>query len=170
MMALLKGFDLLPGWAWALLFTLAISTAAINANHLHEARARHAGEVAAWERERATRALEHAQAQARARAKEQAAQAAVDQAQQEKRREIDRLHRRHAAALDSLRNRPERPSDISAVPEAAGDRGRRAGCTGGELYRADAEFLLGEALRADRIRLQLAACQAAYGAAREVNP
>lgn len=124
----------------------------------------------AWDKQRAEQVAQHAKEQAEARERERALQAQADTTREEKAREIDRLNRSHAAALVSLRQRPERPAaPVGAVPTPAGDRDAGAGCTGRELYRPDAEFLLGEALRADRIRLQLAACQAAYNAARAVN-
>jgi hypothetical protein len=61
----------------------------------------------------------------------------------------------------SLQDRPPRPSG-GAVPTGAADP---VACTGAELYRPDGEFLAREAARADGIRLQLAACQAAYDSA-----
>lgn len=50
------------------------------------------------------------------------------------------------AALNSLHNRPSRPS-IEYVTIAED----RSSCTGRELFREDAEFLTREAARADRI-------------------
>lgn len=120
----------------------------------------------AWDKERAEQLAELARQQVAARQREQQLQAQVDTIRKEKNREIAALNRRHAAAIDSLRNRPERPaSGTSSVPQAAGNRPAAAGCTGSELYRPDAEFLVGLAQRADTIRLQLAACQAAYQSA-----
>lgn len=54
-------------------------------------------------------------------------------------------------ALDSLRDRPDRP-----VPEAP--RTDCKGATGAELSRQDGEFLAGEATRADRHRAALETC------------
>lgn len=120
----------------------------------------------AWDKERAEQLAELARQQVAARQREQALQVTADRIREEKNREIAALNRRHAAVVDSLRNRPERPASTeSRVPQAAGDRDGRAGCTGSELYRPDAEFLVGLAQRADTIRLQLAACQAAYQSA-----
>lgn len=56
-------------------------------------------------------------------------------------------------ALDSLRNRTERPA---VVPETA--RTCESGGTGADLFRTDAEFLVREAARADNIRAGLDAC------------
>lgn len=67
-----------------------------------------------------------------------------------------------ARLTDSLRNRPERPSAGSPVPTSPADK---VGCTGADIYRSDAEFLVRETARAESIRLQLASCQAAYDSA-----
>ena len=58
-------------------------------------------------------------------------------------------------ALDSLRSRPDRAPGVSEAPRAD-----CAGGTGAELSRPDAEFLVGEAARADRLRAALDACYA----------
>lgn len=68
------------------------------------------------------------------------------------------LQRRIDALADSLRERPERPAESAAAPGAA----HPLACTGAELYREDAAFLVREAQRADQLRADLAACQAAY--------
>lgn len=67
---------------------------------------------------------------------------------------VDRLSR-------SLRDRPDRPTGGAVPAPAAGP----VACTGAQLYRPDGEFLVGEAARADRLRVQLAECQARYDAA-----
>ena len=63
-----------------------------------------------------------------------------------------------AAITRELQNRPDRPSgtDVSGNPTPA------VGATGKELYRADAEFLIGEATRAETVRNQLEYCTAQY--------
>ena len=67
------------------------------------------------------------------------------------------------AALDSLRNRPQRPAAAGGdVPPSAADP---VACTGASLFAEDADAALREAARADSLRLQLAACQAQYNAA-----
>lgn len=121
---------------------------------------------AAWDKERAEQLAEQARQQSAARQREQALQATADRIREEKNREIAALNRRHAAVVDGLRNRPERPAiGTSPVPEAAGDRPGPAGCTPSQLYRSDAELALEIARDADFLRLQLAACQAAYQSA-----
>ncbi len=119
-----------------------------------------------WDQERAKTAKAHADEQARARAREQTLQRQADQDRQEKHREIARLTRQRDAAIDSLRQRPDRPADAPSQAAAPAQPGPSAqGCTGGQLYRPDAAFLVGEAARADLIRAELAQCQAQYQAA-----
>ncbi len=120
-----------------------------------------------WDQERAATAKAHADEQARARAREQSLQRDADQTRQEKQREIARLTRQRDAALDSLRQRPDRP-DVAANGQATASANTGPGasaCAGSQLYRPDAEFLVGEAARSDFIRIQLAQCQARYHAA-----
>lgn len=119
-----------------------------------------------WDQERAKTAKAHADEQARARAREQILQRQADQDRQEKHREIARLTRQRDAALDSLRQRPDRPANATSQAAAPAQPGPSApGCTGSQLYRPDAAFLVGEAARADLIRAELAQCQAQYQAA-----
>ena len=72
------------------------------------------------------------------------------------------INTRLRADLASLRHRTERATDLSAVSST-----RCAGATGAELSRSDAEFLVGEAARADEIRAGLAACYAVIDSARQ---
>lgn len=88
-----------------------------------------------------------------------------DQARKAKNAEIDRLNVDLADALDRLRSRPERPSEGSVPSNTPACPA--AGATGAQLFREDAEFLVREATRADRLRLDLIECQAAHDRARE---
>jgi len=72
------------------------------------------------------------------------------------------INTRLRADLAGLRNRPERSGDLSAV-----SRPGCTGATGAELSRSDAEFLVGEAARADEIRAGLAACYAVIDGVRQ---
>ncbi len=103
----------------------------------------------------------YAKAQEEARAKEQAMQAEADRLRQEKDREIRNINARAAALSNSLRDRASR---ASAVPGAAQTGQTGAGCTGTGLSREDAEFLAGEAARADQLRAALRQCVAQYEA------
>lgn len=113
---------------------------------------------------RAATAMAQEQQRAQAQARERDLQVQADQARKEVTREKTRIAAVQRELADSLRKRPDRPSE-PGLPAPAGDRDAAPGCTGAELYRGDAQFLVGLAARADTLRLQLAACQAAYGAA-----
>lgn len=97
-------------------------------------------------------------AEASARAKEQAAATTLATVEKESRDAQKRLSADLAAAHRELRNRPERPAG-GDVPKGAT---AAVGCTGAQLYRSDAAFLVGESARADKLRIDLARCQAAY--------
>ncbi len=70
-----------------------------------------------------------------------------------------------ARAVAGLSNRPSRDSSGNVPRDPA--TGATTGATGADLLRQDGEFLVRESARADKLRLQLAQCQAAYNAARE---
>ena len=82
-------------------------------------------------------------------------------AQKEKENAIKTLNKRHAAIVSGLQQRPSRPpeppspSQASPSPVCTG-----TGSTGDRLYREDAEFLIGEAAKADILRQALKACRA----------
>lgn len=97
---------------------------------------------------------ERAKAEADARATEQRQQEAANAITRRHTAEVSTVRRNLELALDSLRNRPERPA--VGMPEAA--RADYKGGTGAELFRADAEFLAREAARADEQRAGLDAC------------
>ena len=63
------------------------------------------------------------------------------------------INTRLRADLIGLRNRPERASATDQTT-----RSSCTGATGAELSRSDAEFLVGEAARADEVRAGLSAC------------
>ena len=84
------------------------------------------------------------------------AQAAADQIALAKDAKVRTLNTQLANALASLRKRADRPAAASSVPTSAAPA---TSCTGAELYRPDAEFLIGEAARADKLRLDLIECQ-----------
>lgn len=92
------------------------------------------------------------------RQREQQAAQALLSIQQKAAHEKRDLQRRIDVLVDSLRERPERPPEPATAQGAADP----VACTGAELYRPDAAFLVREAARADQVRADLAACQAAY--------
>lgn len=131
-------------------------------------RGHNAGEAkvqAAWDRERAKLAEEHAQAVAAARAKEQALQAQADQLREESNAKLKEVNARAAALADSLRKRPDRPTQAGAVSGAAS--AGQSGCTGAELYRSDAEVLVRLAQQADGLTIALKKCYAQYESLRQ---
>ncbi len=119
---------------------------------------------AKWNEDKAAKALEYAALVSKARANEQAMNARIAAAQQER----DRAAQDRADAerrIDQLlRERPERPATVSGEPPPptafqAGTFG-----TGAFLYREDGEFLRWEATRADLIRERLIECYAWHDA------
>lgn len=80
-------------------------------------------------------------------------QGVVNDAMRNQAASLASINNRLRADLVSLRNRPER---ASATDQTA--RSSCAGATGAELSRSDAEFLVGEAARADEVRAGLSAC------------
>jgi hypothetical protein len=99
----------------------------------------------------------------KARQREKALTEALDKQRLERRREIDRITAEYRRTLDSLRERPDRPSD-GGVPEGAA---AGVGCTGAGLAGPDAAFLAGYAADAARLQLALDQCKAAYDAVRQ---
>lgn len=98
-----------------------------------------------------------------AREREQELQRIMAHKDKEKRDAETKLVADYAAVIASLLSRPER----AGPGEGAASAGGGVGCTGAELYRQDAEFLAGEAARAERVRLQLDACQFKYDEVRK---
>ena len=86
-------------------------------------------------------------------AKEAEHQAAADKIRKDKNAQIDAINNQLFAALSELHNRPSR-SQYSATVGQDG--------TGRSLSAEDAEFLIGEAARADQIRTALDACYKQY--------
>jgi hypothetical protein len=72
---------------------------------------------------------------------------------------IKTINKRHAGIVNGLRQRAERPvpSISQETPVAPVSSGARS--TGESLYREDAEFLIGEAAKADILREALTVCR-----------
>jgi hypothetical protein len=121
----------------------------------------------AWDADKAKRMADALDAETKARTKEQQLQAQADAQRKAANAKIQTLNRDLGVALDELRNRPERPAAGSDVPKVAGTG--TGGCTGADLYRPDAEAFVRLAADADRIRIALATCQAAYTDARALK-
>lgn len=71
-----------------------------------------------------------------------------------------------ASITRELHNRPDRPS-VSDVPNNTAFNPVCTGSTGKELYRADAEFLIREAARAEKLIVLLESCKAQYNSVYE---
>jgi hypothetical protein len=140
---------LLPWWAWAALVALMVTAAAgkgwqAGSGHVQ----------ARWNAEKAERVQQALEASQEARRIEQQRAAKVQEIQDGKDADLRRINARLGAALEQLRNRPNRPADL---PEAG--RAACAGASGAELSGPDASFLEREAARADALRRELGACQ-----------
>ena len=90
-----------------------------------------------------------------ARAKETMWQGVVNETAKNYQVKLAGVRRTLDTALDSLRDRPERPRDLPDHP-----RPDCAGATGAELSGEDSRFLAREAARADELRAGLDACYA----------
>lgn len=109
---------------------------------------------AKWDAEVAQMAQAQAAEVNAARIREQELQALISQQQRTHRNEVARINARHAAAIDGLRDRPERP-DSGGVPASPGTY---IGCTGAGLARPDAEFLARYAADAQQLASGLMVC------------
>jgi hypothetical protein len=114
---------------------------------------------AKWDKEKAKQMAEYAENMRLAREKEQALQQGADHLREEKDREIRNINARATALANSLRNRPERPAEGSAV---SGTAGACSGATGAQLARSDGEFLAGYAADAARLKAALDQCVKQY--------
>ena len=81
-------------------------------------------------------------------------QAAADQIRKQKDAQIEAINNQLANAISELRKRPSR----------SGQASNGQSCSGRSLYAEDAEFLIREAARADKIRSGLEACYKQYDA------
>ena len=108
-----------------------------------------------WDAEVAQMALAQAAEVNAARVREQELQDQITALQRTHRNEIARINTRHAALVDSLRNRPETRAD---PPSVSGSTGTDAGCTGAGLARPDAEFLARYAADAQQLASGLSVC------------
>lgn len=83
-----------------------------------------------------------------AKASEDALEAELLSTRKERNERVQALNSVVKSLRDELRSRPNRPTDSSPAPSSG------TTCTGAQLYREDAEFLAGEAARADRIMIE----------------
>ena len=88
-------------------------------------------------------------------------QVSFDKSIKEKNAKITSANRKYNALVNSVQDRPSRPSSPTAVVNSCNTEGG-SGVTGKGLYRDDASFLIGEAARAETIRLELISCYNLY--------
>ena len=112
-----------------------------------------------WDQEKAKQMAEYAENMRLAREKEQALQQGADRLREEKDRELKKIADSNRILLSSLRDRPERPTQGSAVSSTAS---ACAGATGAQLARGDGEFLAGYAADAARLKAALDQCVKQY--------
>ena len=80
--------------------------------------------------------------------------------------QIDKLNADVSGLTDRLRQRPVRPQPGSGANTVDVTKPQPVtGCTGAELYREDGLAFVGESKRAEKIRINLVECQAAYESA-----
>ena len=114
---------------------------------------------AQWDREKAKQMAEYAENMRLAREKEQALQQGANNLREEKDRELKKVADTNRILLGSLRNRPERPAEGSAVSSAAS---ACSGATGAQLAKGDAEFLAGYSADAAALKAALDQCVKQY--------
>jgi hypothetical protein len=114
---------------------------------------------AKWDKEKAKQMAEYAENMRLAREKEQALQQGANNLREEKDRELKKVADTNRILLGSLRNRPERPAEGSAV---SGTASACSGATGAQLAKGDAEFLAGYSADAASLKAALDQCVKQY--------
>ncbi len=142
----------------ALFFTYA-------AKHAAERRADKAELTLSQDREAAATA--NAQLVQKARETEQTLTRQAEQTKKETHAQITALDARAAALARRLRDAAATSRLVSIAPAVASAEQTPAVCDGGGLSDRVGDGLVGLAVRAEKIRLQLASCEAQYDGARE---
>jgi hypothetical protein len=91
-------------------------------------------------------------------------QAHSDKLQAKKDEQAKIISAKLATALSELRNRESREG---ASADNSSSSGTKRSCSGANLYREDAEFLVREASSADRVKVELQECQQKYNKVRD---
>ena len=118
----------------------------------------------AWDKEKAEQYAAYAKGQEEARQREQEMQQAADKLRREKDAQIRDINARATALSNSLRDRPERPTQNDSVSGAARSC---SGASGAELAKGDGEFLARYSADAARLQAALDQCVKQYNAARQ---
>jgi hypothetical protein len=119
----------------------------------------------AWDKDKAEQAQASAKVATDALATTKALAATIETQRSDFNAQMSGVSAIAARAVAGLSNRPSRDSSGSVPRDPT--TGAATGATGADLLRQDSAFLIGESARADKLRLQLAQCQAAYQSARE---
>ena len=125
-----------------------------------------AGVTAEWHRERVEIARATSRALERRIEAETKLQETIDADRKTYRARLAAVAADRDSLADSLRHRPERPAGGADLPRAAAAAPGPAACTGADLYRDDAQFLVRLAADADHLRAAVGHRQAAYDAVR----
>lgn len=158
MTALLGIFNIIPNWVFALITAGALATSCVQTDRLKSLKLETAESKAHY-------AEVARKAEAANRQQERQHADGLNFINQRSADETRALATRITELVVGLRNRPERPAS-GAVPKGPAPE---VGCTGAQLYKPDAAFLIGESARADKLRIDLARCQAAYDSAVELT-
>jgi len=158
--------DLVPKW---LLAALLAAAAATSCKFKYEAdgltiEVQKAAVAAA--KQAAKQAEEYAALQTLARETEQGLQTAMNDNQRMRDEQVKAVRVAASGIRDRLREQPTPQTSSGTAPKFARIEGFAEGSHGAEL-RTEAEPLVGEAERADTIRLDLLSCYAAYESARQ---
>lgn len=120
---------------------------------------------AAWDAERIEWARVRAEALLKSRQREVALQATVDRLRGEHHEAIHRVTAERDALVRELRRRAARPAGYLPATDPAAGPEPAASCSADQLYREDAEGLVGIAADAELVRASLMECRGAYRAA-----
>lgn len=120
----------------------------------------------AWQREKLDMQSSYFTELEEARAREKELHRHADVLRQEHRNALNNLRSRHAAAIASLQQRPEkRVSETSSA--TCVDSSPGVGSTGKELARPDAEFLVWYATEVEKLQQAYNECRHKYNALRK---
>ena len=144
---------------WVLIGVLLAISGAYGVGHYRGDSAGQAYVRQQWDQEKAKQMAEYAENMRLAREKEQALQQGADHLREEKDRELKKVADTNRILLGSLRNRPERPAEGSAV---SGSAGACSAATGAQLAKGDAEFLAGYSADAASLKAALDQCVKQY--------
>ena len=153
----------LLNWRWIVAGAI---VAALSASHLLAYRAGSASTQAAWDAQTAAQTLQTLRLVEAAQDKERGLQEVADNLRKAKNDQVQKLSTDLAAALNSLRNRPHRPSDAS-LSATTGPGPAGLGCYPSQLYAEDARVVVNIAAEADQLRAYAEYCQAQYNKARD---